>query len=311
MTDETEEYVAAVRAALADVPDLLEDLDEHLAEVAAESDRPLTERLGPPEAYAAELRAAYGAEVRKRRGRSPRAAAAVLHRRLSAHPLYQPVADFLPELRPAWWVARGVVPGLIVARYAHDLTGLAVGLVLTWISVWWGRRVRARQPGSAARTLIGLANAVAAVLAIMAVAMVARAPQSTGKSDFVEPEPYANASVGDGVSNIYPYSSDGRPLTGVRLYDQNGKPIEVPYEDNGMRLDQPCGGPPPITNAYPLPLRQDDPLYTCSPSSPSPSHPATPSPRPTPSARTATPSPRTAAPRPSDTQSTFPSPPGG
>jgi hypothetical protein len=29
--------------------------------VAAESDAPLTERLGPPEAYAAELRAAYGA----------------------------------------------------------------------------------------------------------------------------------------------------------------------------------------------------------------------------------------------------------
>jgi hypothetical protein len=55
-------YTAAVRARLADLPAAeLDALAAHLAEVAAESDQPLAERLGPPEVYAAELRAAFGA----------------------------------------------------------------------------------------------------------------------------------------------------------------------------------------------------------------------------------------------------------
>ena len=58
------EYAAAVRAALADVPEpdrteLLEDLEDHLGEIAVESTESLTARLGTPEAYAAELRSAY------------------------------------------------------------------------------------------------------------------------------------------------------------------------------------------------------------------------------------------------------------
>jgi hypothetical protein len=68
MTDTTEvaRYAAAVRAALADLPaaereSLVGDLEQHLAEVGAESDVPLDTRLGAPEAYAAELRVAYGA----------------------------------------------------------------------------------------------------------------------------------------------------------------------------------------------------------------------------------------------------------
>src|SRR5437899_13099576 len=59
-------YAASVRAALSDLPPdqaevLLEDLEDHLREVASEAGGPLAERLGPPEQYAQELRAAYGA----------------------------------------------------------------------------------------------------------------------------------------------------------------------------------------------------------------------------------------------------------
>ncbi len=58
-------HATAVRAAFADLagPDrelLLEDLEDHLQEVAAEAGGPLSERLGRPEAYAAELRASAG-----------------------------------------------------------------------------------------------------------------------------------------------------------------------------------------------------------------------------------------------------------
>ena len=87
--DAVARYAAAVRAAVADLGDeeraqLLDDLEAHLQEVATETGAPLTERLGPPEAYAAELRAAYGApapqasrgpaappRVRRRRWRLP------------------------------------------------------------------------------------------------------------------------------------------------------------------------------------------------------------------------------------------------
>src|SRR5712692_6231268 len=64
--DDVATYASSVRAALSDLPPdqaevLLEDLEDHLREVASEAGGPLAERLGPPEQYAQELRAAYGA----------------------------------------------------------------------------------------------------------------------------------------------------------------------------------------------------------------------------------------------------------
>jgi hypothetical protein len=66
-TIEIESYYDRVRAALAGLApemrdDLLEDLPDHLAEVLAEGDGSLRDRLGEPEAYADELRAAAGVE---------------------------------------------------------------------------------------------------------------------------------------------------------------------------------------------------------------------------------------------------------
>src|SRR3981081_3307820 len=113
-------YAASVRAALSDLaPDqadvLLEDLEDHLREVAAEAGGPLAERLGTPEQYAQELRAAYGAAHAGGMRRAParhhveRAFAGV---RGSAW--YGQVRAFLPELRPAWWVLRGYLLVLIL-----------------------------------------------------------------------------------------------------------------------------------------------------------------------------------------------------
>lgn len=72
--DDPAGYAEAVRAALGDLSaeersSLLDDLEAHLAEVAAEPGTRLVERLGSPEDYAAELRAAYGARPRPRRRR--------------------------------------------------------------------------------------------------------------------------------------------------------------------------------------------------------------------------------------------------
>jgi hypothetical protein len=96
---------------------LLEDLEDHLQEVAAEAGGPLEERLGAPGTYAAELRASAGLPAprpagRRRAGR--RLGESRVARRLArvwggavAHPAGAAVVGFLPELGPAWWVLRG------------------------------------------------------------------------------------------------------------------------------------------------------------------------------------------------------------
>ena len=64
-TTTTTSYAEAVRRALDDLPaaiatDLLEGLEEHLGEVGVDDPSALAELLGPPERYAAELRASAG-----------------------------------------------------------------------------------------------------------------------------------------------------------------------------------------------------------------------------------------------------------
>src|SRR2546430_4751779 len=120
-TSDVATYAASVRAALSDLPSdqaavLLEDLEDHLREIAAEAGGPLTERLGPPEQYAKELRTAYGAtQVDTRRQ------GAALHDLVQARAWvtgsewYRQVRAFLPELRPAWGVLRGYLAALIPA----------------------------------------------------------------------------------------------------------------------------------------------------------------------------------------------------
>src|ERR1700680_4878763 len=102
-------YAASARAAPSDLPSdqtsvLLEDLEDHLRKISAEAGGPLTERLGPPEQYAQELRAAYGAAHANSRRQDP----ALRHLELAVAGVtksawVRQVRAFLRELRPAWW----------------------------------------------------------------------------------------------------------------------------------------------------------------------------------------------------------------
>lgn len=115
---EIEDYYQRVRDFLDDLEDtirddLLEDLPDHLAEVVAEGTGSLIERLGTPEAYAVELRAAAGladapsdAWVDRSWAERARRATDLLDRvdvRL-ARPLgYARLSELLLALRPGWW----------------------------------------------------------------------------------------------------------------------------------------------------------------------------------------------------------------
>jgi hypothetical protein len=264
-------YATAVRAACADLPGadrelLLEDLEDHLQEVAAEAGGPLSERLGRPEAYAAELRASAGLAApgggpvgaggggRRRRLRETRAGRrlAGLGAAVLGHPAGRAVAGFLPELRPAWWVLRGylAVQAVAVAMtllftgggfsfpvprlFGSTLLGLLATAAAIAGSVWLGRR----SPGGTGRRVLLLAGN--AVLAVVALAMLVELSANEANADRYQPDPvltYAGPisglrSDGQEITNIFPFDATGRPLQDVYLIDQDGNPIVATHYDN-------------------------------------------------------------------------------
>jgi len=306
-------YAASVRAALSDLPSdqsemLLEDLEDHLREIAAEAGGPLTERLGSPEQYAQELRAAYGAS----RASASRPDPALRDLRqavgwVTGSAWYRQVRAFLPELRPAWWVLRAYLavliltaalsPGYNLGPIPNPTTkrGLAEILVTgfaIWLSVRIGRRNRPLpQP---ARVLAVSANVLIAFVAVVILGNM----RSFTYSEIIgtaspEQPPFAAAFAAGPSTNIYPYSQDGKPLTNVLLYDQDGRPITV--QQSEAQTIYPIGADgKAITNAYPLTQRHLNGDLVVAPRVAFPPWP-TPSATPSPSATaspTASPSPR-------------------
>jgi anti-sigma factor RsiW len=272
---QAQDYLAAVEHELADLPvddrsALLEDLALHLDALAAEEDdRPIAVRLGPPAAYAADLRAAAGLPAR---GGASRATTAGLRSRL-AGVLAAPVAQrllpaahelrrLLVELRPAWWVLRGyllvLVPCLLERDGVRDFPvpaplgsnelGLLLVLATVAGSVALGRRRLPRLVG----VLVVLVGAVLAVLAfaIWQDASASRLTRGYESQPWMDPAPdqaigkYPLLSRYGPVTDVLPYAADGTPLEGVLLYDQDGRPLDVGVQewwaDNCVRvLDQP------------------------------------------------------------------------
>jgi len=308
MADETRQnevarYAAAVRAELSDLamPEreaLLEDLEDHLAEVVAESELPLASRLGTPEAYAAELRAAYGAGLRTTGGRFPRihrlvgAAAAQVHGWSSV----QAVREYLPELRPAWWVLRAYLVVLVLAVILRgdqdihpipnpftsggvvEIIAMAVAVVF---SIRLGRWASRRQGAESWPLRAG--NAVVALGGLIAVGSMSTLPGWVGTPS--SPGGMPDAFAAGPISNIYPYTRDGKPLDGVLLYDQDGRPVTVVANGNGLITQYPTAADgQPITNEYPLSQTTVDGSKAMPPRVAIPPVSPTPSPSPSPGA---------------------------
>ena len=253
MTVRTEQeiarYVEQVRAALADLPDatrdeLLEELPEHLAEVAAEADGSLVERLGPPATYASELRMAAGVgPAAARRNLDQRVGAAVVaaqgrlratDARLGPVIGYARLSDFLGLLRPAWWVLRGYLVAMFVTVMTTGgsvgllprLGGSLLGAVLLLTScvvasIWFGRRSRSfsRWP----RWTIGVATGLLLVFGLTVLAGADGRARSDGGY-------FTPSSVDDPyryIQDVYVYDSQGRLVEGARLFDQDGQPIRL------------------------------------------------------------------------------------
>jgi hypothetical protein len=226
----------------------------------------------------------------------------------------------LTWLRPLWWVARGWL-ALEVALWSMSalfgvghyedywkvvphargwgwlLLLLAVGgsILVGLARVWPGGRASALP-----RTVLLVLNVVAICLVPVSLAMVRNQSefsnsyadgymdgqaQATRDTDGVE-QRAGVYSGGRWVTNIYPYDASGKPLVGVQLFDQLGKPIDVvaapecPDDSNGWSVADPAdactdpatgrgaqgrvpypwtNGAAQLENVFPLPTRiQDD-----------------------------------------------------
>ncbi|MCY1142986.1 hypothetical protein OWR29_33755 [Actinoplanes sp. Pm04-4] len=254
--DEISEYVERVRAALADLPEatraeLLEDLPEHLAEIRAEDTVTLTDRLGTPEAYAAELRATAAGFVGgfpdppKRRFEPFHTARADVMRVLGTADVrvgpvlgYPKASDFLKLLRPAWWVLRGYLAAMALA-YFLDAQSYQVGLLprignstfialvllvgFILVSIAFGRR----------RFDLSRWPRLALYGGTTVLIFVAIGGFFSADSDVRDPG-YSDVGYSGGGGNPYDYIQDvfvydnqGRLVPGARLFDQDGQPIQM------------------------------------------------------------------------------------
>ncbi|RZU52113.1 putative membrane protein [Krasilnikovia cinnamomea] len=249
--DEIAAYVFAVRAALGDLPEslrdeLLEDLPEHLAEVLAEGEGTLIERLGVPSAYAAELRTSAGfvggfpdppppsPDRLRELGQELRRGLGIVDRRLG--PLFGAAraSEFLAMLRPAWWVLRGYLVAMVLAGILDDSgqsIGLlpriggseAVALVLLAAgvlgSIWVGRRTvnLTHWP----RYALYAASVILVIVALGGFTLADSNSLDPEYTDVGYSDPYGN------VQDVFVYDQQGRLVKGARLFDQDGTPIHL------------------------------------------------------------------------------------
>jgi hypothetical protein len=237
----------------------------------------------------------------------------VADRRLGPLLGQQRVSEFLLLLRPAWWVLRGYLVAMVLAWLLDD-SGQPLGLLpriggsevvaaLLLVSavlgsVWLGRR----SAGLTRWPRYALWSGTV-VLVLVALGGFLNADSSSRGSNYQDVAfgaapfavPYADGSP---VEDVYAYDSEGRLLTGVRLFDQDGRPIRLserwcPDQAPGNGLDPAPGGfdrnelsaptaPAGGTGVYPYcpaspPFGGLTPTPTPSAPTPAASTPATPS----------------------------------
>lgn len=372
-----EEYLAGVRAALADLPasevgEILDDVRGHLTDLRTEVGHDagadaFTARLGTPQAYAAELRTAAGYPAppvaTARRGSTsavlalaalvastllvvvgvagvvavgdptlvlgslalaavlqvaalpalvaggPRmasvAALPAVRAARSALPPARGVTGFVVSLQPAWWVLRALVAAALatVVFGGGPLVWLVLAVLLVPLSVLLGHLTRRDR-----RWLWPVVplNALAALLVPLLLVPFSSAADPYG-SDYGPPPAYGAPGLWqDGerqILDIRPVDSSGTPLTGVYLFDQDGRPIDTgdpcyggytqgstePYPRGSAGYDDETGecalvppGPLVVAVPTPTPVPTTVPPTTEAPPAPAPSVTAEPLPIPAP-----------------------------
>jgi len=204
----------------------------------------------PRPTFAAELRASAGlppaAAAAAQPGPAGRtsllAAVRASAGQVGADPRIRAVGRALRELAPIWWLARAYVAVIVVTRiagagwsFSHPaitrfghLHVVALFLVAAAIgSVAVGLRRRGRPLGRAA-IVVNVLLALASVPSRHPLRRCrhGRGPTRTRSSTRSGDHPGLSLN-GRAISNIYPYTRDGRLLHDVLLFDSAGRPLDV------------------------------------------------------------------------------------
>ncbi len=163
-----EAYLAAVRSSLSDLAederaDLLAEVEASLVEAAGEGDRPINS-LGPPEEFAAELRASAGfgeSAAPVAEPRRPLEALRAFAAELVQRPAVRSGLRAARELAPAWWLVRGY---LVVAAIAL-VTGATWSIAHPWLPrlATWHLGAAALVAGVVASLALGMRHASARI----------------------------------------------------------------------------------------------------------------------------------------------------
>ncbi|NEA35373.1 hypothetical protein [Streptomyces sp. SID13031] len=162
--------------------------------------------------------------------------------------------------QPVWWVARGIVGGGAIFALSGATAVAVVGaLVGAVVSVWIGRKTQ--QDRRWLWYIVPL-NVVAAIIVPVWLAFSffgssygIFANHQNG-NDYVSSNGTSSYNSqqgllldGNQVGNIYPFDAQGRQVP-VRLYDQDGKPINLPLQNCAVNNGT-IGGGEQISNLFP------------------------------------------------------------
>lgn len=270
VSGEVQDYVLEVRAALADLP--VEDVEEFttgmeadLAERLAEpGEGTLRDRLGDPDAYAAELRSAAGLPPRVAGVEAKKPAAERLSAwwtGVSGQVLSE--APWLRDLRPLWWALRGFILAVVPSQM-FGVSIVSLGLLGAAVSVALGLMAR---HGTLAGEWVGPVRVIGnlTALVLLPIAFVAFLDRgSYSEESYAEPQ-YSSApgiwNNGEPVMNIYAYDESGHRLDRVRLFDQQNKPLTIDPsmlmegltgEEHSSAFDPKTGGPTFDRTVFPV-----------------------------------------------------------
>ncbi|MEV6241125.1 hypothetical protein [Lentzea sp. NPDC051838] len=170
---------------------------------------------------------------------------------------------YLKSLQPAWWLARAALLGIgAVLLAGRDILGFLVVAAIAIISVFAGPRAKIDR-----RWLWFSLPASALAVGLLFQVVDATANNlgyNASRSSYPQP-------MVETYENIYVQDENGKWLSNVLLYDENGHPINAPRTYYG------CGGngPEPMipANRYPRPKidYENGTCYTVTPSMSAPS----------------------------------------
>lgn len=290
---EVDAFVDQVRSHLTDLrPEVREELTEGLTADLHElvADRG-PEVLGDPADYADELRTAAGLDGPSRGTPYPGSTGQRLQGWLDSNrdywhttmqrPAFSTGWELLVVLRPVWWAFRAWVavqladllfggwPYTPVPSIGGPVLGFLILCLAVVLSVQLGRgrlwpATRLHRSAGARLLLLGL-NVFALVMTPVVLGRFAAVERYTATRFVHEPNGPGLWLGSREVTNVFPYDASGRPLVGVQLYDQDGRPLDLDRGNTLVRTPQGRALLYPWTdgaqdrwNVVPLPRRQQE-----------------------------------------------------